>query len=107
LARITKPEPARAENDRLGTQVLESAVRAVRPDDEHPGCRVHRGDDAQLRRRPADPVERLVRDLTLDERDVELPGLEERDVLGAALGVALLDRERRLVSWTVSATAAP
>src|SRR5262249_28260431 len=43
--------------------------------------------------RPADPVERLVSDLALHERDVELPGLEQRDVLGAALGIALLERE--------------
>jgi len=54
-------------------------------------------------------LERLVRDLTLDERDVELPGLEEGNVLGAALGVALLDRGsvRLGPRGTVSATAAP
>src|SRR5439155_23334010 len=51
-------------------------------------------DDPGLRRRPADSAERFVSDLALHERDVEPPVLEQRDVLGAALGVTLLDRER-------------
>ena len=68
-------------------------MRSVRANDEHARRRVHRGDDAESGRRPADPVERLVSDLALDERDVEPPGLEQRHVLGAALGVALLDRK--------------
>jgi hypothetical protein len=48
-----------------------------------------------------------VRDLALDQRDIDLTGLEQRNVLRAALGVALLDLERGFVSCTVSATAAP
>jgi len=42
---------------------------------------------------PANPAQRLVRDLALHEPDVELAGLEHRHVLGAALGVPRLDAQ--------------
>ena len=45
-------------------------------------------------RRAADAGEGLVRGLALHERDVEPALLEQRDVLGAALGVLRLDDER-------------
>jgi len=65
--------------------------RAVGADDEHPGVEYIAATIVRFAGDRPVPVERLVGDLALDERDVEPPGLEHRDVLGAALGVPLLD----------------
>ena len=40
--------------------------------------------------------ESFIRGLACDQRDVELALLEQRDILVAALGVARLDRQRRI-----------
>ena len=87
---------ARAEDDRAAAQVVDRARRRVGAHDEHARRRVHRGEDLQRRRRPADPAQRLVGDLALHEGEVEGARLEQRDVLGAALGVAGRDGERRI-----------
>ena len=59
-------------------------------------------------RRAADAGEGLVRHLALHERDVEPALLEQRHVLGAALGVVRLDDERGVgLPLTVSTKAAP
>src|SRR2546430_3466879 len=86
----------RAEGEGLAPEVGDRAVRAVGPDDEHAGRGVHRRQDLQVGRWAADAGERLVDDLALEEGEVELPRREERHVLGAALRVARLDRERRV-----------
>ena len=91
-----EPGATRAEGDGLAPEVGGRAVRAVGPDDKHARRRVHREEDLQVGRRPADAGEGLVDDLALDEGDVELPRLEEWHVLRAAFGVARLDRERRV-----------
>ena len=46
--------------------------------------------------RPPDAHEGFVGRLARDQRDIELAGLQQRNVLVAALGVARLDRERRI-----------
>src|SRR2546421_198704 len=81
-----------------GIRAVSSAPGAVEsgPDDEHAWRGVHRRQDLQVDRWAADAGERLVDDLALDEGEVELPCREERHVLGAALRVARLDRERRV-----------
>src|SRR5439155_1335718 len=78
------PGAPRAEGDGLAPEVGGRAVRAIGPDDEHARRRVHREEDLQVGRRPADAGEGLVDDLALDEGDVELPRLEEWHVLRAA-----------------------
>jgi hypothetical protein len=76
-----------AEGDGLALEVLDGAGGAVGADDEHARCRVHGGQDAQVRRRAADAVERLQRRLALHERDIEPAVFQHRHVFGAALGV--------------------
>jgi hypothetical protein len=85
----------RAPRHGLAAQVLDRAIGTVGAHHEHAGRGVHRPEDPDVRgRRPVHPRERLVRGLTLHQREVELAGLEQRHVLGAALGVARLDRDR-------------
>ncbi len=89
-----QPGAARPECDGLALEVGDGAVRAVGAHHEHAGGRIHGGDDLQVGGRAPDPGERLVGDLALHQRDVELALFQERHVLGAALGVARLDCER-------------
>ena len=91
-----EPGALGAERHRLALEVVDRAVGAVAAHHEHAGRGVHRGEDAQVGRRAADAVERLVRHLALHQRNVELAGLEQRHVLGAALGVLRLDLEGRV-----------
>src|SRR5213076_985955 len=58
-----EPGTPRAKGDGLAPEVGDRAIRAVGPDDEHAGRRVHRKQDRQLRRWPADAGERFVDDL--------------------------------------------
>ena len=46
--------------------------------------------------RPSDAHEGFVGGLAGDQRDIELAGFQQRNVLVAALGVARLDRQRRV-----------
>src|SRR2546429_376858 len=91
-----EPGATRAEGDGLAPEVGGRAVRAIGPDDEHARRRVHREEDLQVGRRPADAGEGLVDDLALDEGDVQLPRLEEWHVLRAAFCAARLGPERRV-----------
>ena len=72
------------------------AIGAVGAHHEHAGRRVHRGDDLQVGRRPADAAQHLVHHLALHQRDVEALVLQHRHVLRAALGVDGLDGEARV-----------
>src|SRR5438552_8165023 len=72
----------------------DAAVGTVAAHDEHAGRGIHRRDDAQRR---AWPGERGRRDLPRHQGDVEPARLEQRHVLGAALGVARLDAQQRLL----------
>src|SRR6266700_3758994 len=85
---------ARAPGDPLALQVADRSRRAVRAQHEHAEVGIHRVDDAQVGLRPADSLERLVGDFARRLADVDLARFEERNVLGAALGVLRLDRER-------------
>ena len=91
-----EPRAAGAEGDRSALEILDRPRRRVRAHHEHAGRGVHRGDDADGRRCAAHALQRLVGDLALHERQVHLVLLEQRHVLGAALRVARLDRERRI-----------
>ena len=53
------------------------------------------------------PHEGLVGRLAGDQRDIELAGLQQRNVLVAALGVARLDRNVGSASFMTSAKALP
>src|SRR6185295_2546126 len=76
------------EGHRLALEIRDRLVGRVGAHHEHAGSRVHRGEDAQVGGRAADTGERLVRDLALHQREIERARLEQRHVLGAALGVA-------------------
>ncbi len=80
--------PARPEGHRPALEIRDRLVGRIGAHHEHPGSRVHRGEDAQVGGRAADAGERLVRDLALHQREIERARLEQRHVLGAALGVA-------------------
>ena len=84
----------RAEHHGLAPQIRDRAVGTVGAHDQQARRRVHRRDDAQLR---VGLGERRGGDLARDEREVELVGFEQRHVLGAALGVARLDAQLRLL----------
>ena len=87
---------ARPERHGLVREVGDRAGRIVGPQHEHAGRRIHRGDDLESGPRPADAGERLVGGLAGHQRNVERVGFEQRDVLGRALGIARLNRERRV-----------
>ena len=78
------------------TRSPDRLVGTVGAHHEHAGTRIHRGQDFQLGRRPPDAHEGLVGGLAGHQRDVELVGFQQRNVLVAALGVARLDRQRRI-----------
>jgi hypothetical protein len=80
---------ARAEGNRLALEVVDRPGGRFGAHDEHARRGVHREENGQR-------SERLQGNLTLDERDVELPGLEQRDVLGTSLGVTRLHVEGRV-----------
>ena len=69
-------------------------MRAVAAHDEHAGRGIHRRDDAKRR---VGFRQRAARDLSGDEREVELARLEKRHVLARALGVPGLDANARLL----------
>jgi hypothetical protein len=77
-----QPGPARPERHRLALEVIDRAVRTVGAHDEHAGSGVHGGDDLEIGGRAPDTGQRLIRDLALHQRDVELAFLEQRHVLG-------------------------
>jgi hypothetical protein len=91
-----QPRAARPEGDRSALEVLDRSVGRVGPHHEHAGRGVHRGEDAQVRGRAADAGPRLVGDLALHQGQVERARLEQRHVLGGALGVARAHLERRV-----------
>ena len=85
-----------AERNRLADQIPDRLVGTVGAHHEHAGTGIHRGEDFQLCRRPPDAHEGFVGGLAGHQRDVELVGFQQRDVFVGALGVARLDRERRI-----------
>ena len=85
-----------AERNRLADQIPDRLVGTVGPHHEHAGTGIHRGEDFQLCCRPSDAHEGFVGRLAGHQRDVELVGFQQRDVFVGALGVARLDRERRI-----------
>ena len=86
-----------AERDRLADEIANGLVGAVGAHHEHAGTGIHRGEDFHvLHARPADALESLVGRLARDGRDIDLAFLQQRNVLVAALGVARLDRQRRI-----------
>ena len=91
-----QPRAARPEGDRAALEVLDRPVGRVGPHHEHAGRGVHRGEDAQVRGGAADAGQRLVGHLALHQGQVERARLEQRHVLGGALGVARAHLERRV-----------
>ena len=85
-----------AERDRLADEIADGLVGAVGAHHEHARAGIHRGEDFQPGRRPADAHEGFIGRLARHQRDIELAGFQQRNVFVAALGVARLDRERRI-----------
>ena len=85
-----------AERNRLADQIPDRLIRTVGAHHEHAGTGIHRGEDLQLGRRPPDAHEGFVGRLAGHQRDIELVGFQHRDVFVGALGVARLDRKRRI-----------
>src|SRR5258705_536226 len=82
------------ERDRFADEVANGLVWAVGAHHEHTRARIHRGQDFQFCARPPDPHKSFVGRLSGDQRDIELAGLQQRNILVAAFGVARLDRQR-------------